>query len=424
MTLHRVIGGCAALALIISIASCASPGPVVLRAEGVTAQTVGLADAPALDDVVDAARTLGVATLGLSDEDENVVLSPGSLATALAMLAEGARGESLAELEAVLGAAGPERAEAFAALRGALALLDGDPAAATADELPERPILHVADQVVIDDGVGVRDEFLESLTGTFDAGVQHTDLSTEQGLAPLHEWVREHTGGLIEKSAIEPDPLLKAVLQDAVLLAARWKTPFGPASDESFTLADGTVVRTATMGALEKEFAHAEVDGWAAVRLPYTEALHADVLLPPEGQDPAAATADVLADLDSALDAAVPGPIHLTLPTLDIESETDLLSMLPGLGLATLPECSGAADLSGIAGDPGDLCVGQAKQQAVLQVDEAGTVAAAVTELGVVQLSMPHVEAEFLFDRPFLFTVSHDQTDWPLFLAAIRDPRH
>jgi len=116
--------------------------------------------------------------------------------------------------------------------------------------------------------------------------------------------------------------------------------------------------------------------------------------------------------------------VMLTVPTLDLRSEIDLRPLLPELGLSTLPGCAADADLSGIAGEPGDLCVGQAAQQAELKVDEAGTVAAAVTEIGVQVVSAPRVEAEYVFDRPFLFTVSHDDTGWPLFLAAVRDPRH
>jgi serpin B len=33
-------------------------------------------------------------------------------------------------------------------------------------------------------------------------------------------------------------------------------------------------------------------------------------------------------------------------------------------------------------------------------------------------------ERELRFDRPYLFTVVHDETGWPLFQAAVRDPRH
>lgn len=160
------------------------------------------------------------------------------------------------------------------------------------------------------------------------------------------------------------------------------------------------------------------------MRLPYVDAVHADVLLPPSGVDPADVSADVLATLSEALDSASPVPVDLTLPTLDIgPGKVELLSLLPALGIGSL-DCAASPDLSGIAGAPGDLCVDQAAQQAVLKVDEEGTVAAAVTEIGIRMTSAPLIQHEVHFDRPFLFTVSHSETGWPLFLAAVRDPRH
>ncbi len=430
MTPQRSFGGLLALTLCASLAGCASAAPDerILRADDVSVRTMTLTEAAGLAEVVAAARELGVASLALAGRDHNVVLSPASLATALAMLAEGARGDSLAELDTALGATGEVRRDAFAALRGSLSALDGDPAAATADELPDRPILHLADQVVVDEGFEVREDYLAALAATFDAGVQHTDLGSDAGKDVLDAWVREHTGGLIEKSAMKPDPDLRVVLQDAVLLAARWRLPFDPVAtgERPFTRSDGTIADVETMDSgARTEFAYAQSRGWAGVRLPYTEALHADVLLPPRGIDPADVTAELLADITEALDTASPAPIAVSMPTLDIsEDPTDLLPLLPALGLATLPCGAAGTDLSGIALEPGDLCIQQAAQQAVLRVDEEGTVAAAVTELGVAEVSAPLIERELIFDRPFLFTVSHDDTGWPLFLAAVRDPAH
>lgn len=396
-----------------------------VRSDDVTARAVTVPESPALPGVVDATRRLGTITLDLAPRDENVVVAPASLAVALAMLAEGARGTSLTELEAALGASGEDRRDALSALRGALLDFDGDPAAATADTIPERPIVHLADQVVVHEGFEVRAGFLDSLADGFDAGVQYADLTSDTGKVVLDEWVNHHTGGLIEESAIRPSPGLRLVLQDAILLAARWQTPFPAAltQDLPFTLSDGSTLDVATMSPDRGMFAYAEVEGWSAVRLPYVDAVHADVLLPPRGIDPADVSADVLAALSDALDATDPVSIGLTLPVLDIDPDAlDLLALLPSYGIGSIV-CGASPDLSGIAGPPGALCVSQAAQQAVLKVDEEGTVAASVTEIGVEEAAAPMVEHEIHFDRPFLFTVSHSETGWPLFLAAVRDPR-
>ncbi|MDQ7993808.1 MAG: serpin family protein [Propionicimonas sp.] len=412
------------LAGTLAVTGCSGgdPNAGLLRADGVTARVVPVAGAPALPDVVAATRRIGTTTLALVPREGNAVVSPSSLVLALGMLTEGARGSTLAALEEALGATGEDRRDALAALRGALLAHDGDPAAATGDELPDRPIVHLAGQVVTDDDYEIDAAYLDALADVFDAGVQRTDLASEAGMDVLSDWIRHHTGGLIDRTAIEPTPDLRLVLQDAILFAARWQTPFDPnaTAPRPFTLPDGSVVDTETMAAMES-FGYAEVDGWRAVRLPYVEALHTDVLLPPAGTDPAEATPGLLAELSGALDAATPGMVALSLPTLDLGPDTlDLLDALAAIGAPV--GCADAPDLSGIG--PGDLCVLQAAQQAVLRVAEEGTLAAAVTEIGVGEASAPMPDHELYLDRPFLLTVSHTATDWPLFLAAVRDPRH
>jgi serine protease inhibitor len=189
----------------------------------------------------------------------------------------------------------------------------------------------------------------------------------------LDAWVNEHTGGLIEESAIEPDPLLRLVLQNAILLAARWETPFqeSTTSDEDFTGPDGTAPTEMLHGT--ESWTYATHDGWAAVRLPYADAFHADVLLPPSGTDPAEITPETLDALLVALDTE--GPVL---------------------------------------------------QQAYLSLDEDGTVAAAVTEIGMETSGLaPSAPAvRMTVDHPYLLRIAHTETSLPLFLTAVRSPQH
>jgi len=438
---RSIVSVTALLALpLIGLSGCASApsGPTAepdangaLRAQGVMMRSVQLGDAESLDDVVAASGELGLIALRGGEKEGNVVVSPASLATALAMLADGAEGKSLSELEAALGASGEQRRDAFAALQGSVRKLDGDPFAATGATLPERPILHLANNLVVDDGSEVLQSYVDALADGFDAGMQTADLGSDQGKAVLDAWVQQHTGGLIEKSVIEPDPDLRVVLQNAVLFAAKWRTPFKPnrTGQAPFTLPNGSSVDVQTMTMRPGEFPYANLDGgWVAVRLPYQEAAHADLLLPPAGVDPSEVTSELLVQAAVRLSEAKPIRLFLSLPTIDASGQdpVDLIKSgvfeRAGIGSSL---CGGdGTDLSGIAGEHGDLCVAQAAQQAVLRVDEEGTVATAVTELGIDSLGLPGVDETVQFDRPFLFTVVHDETGWPLFQAAIRDPRH
>ena len=129
---------------------------------------------------------------------------------------------------------------------------------------------------------------------------------------------------------------------------------------------------------------------------------------------------DVSAKAVTARIARAGGFVRMQAATLDlIES-----GVFDRIGIASTL-CTAGADFTGIASASSPLCVGQAQQQAVLRVAEEGTVAAAVTEIGVVfESAMPEPTETVDFDRPFLFTINHDATDWPLFQAANHDPRH
>ncbi|GAA4692894.1 serpin family protein [Promicromonospora umidemergens] len=382
------------------------------------------ADATASADAARATEELGLLALGATAEpDANTLVSPASLAFALALLAEGARGETAASLDAALGAPGEDRTSAYNALQGALAKHDGDPGVVQDDELPDRPVLHLANQAVLDDGLAVEQDYLDALATAFDAGVQGTDLGTDEGKAVLDAWVDHHTGGLIEESALEPDPALRLVLQNAVLLAAAWETPFEESAtrDEDFTGPDGTEPTEMLHGA--QSWAYAESGGWAAVRLPYVDAFHADVLLPPAGTDPAEVSPETLTALTSTLDDAPPRTVELAMPTLELEPPA--LDLAPALAEAGLGGLYDGPDLSGITtAEP--LQVSQVWQQAYLSLDADGTVAAAVTEIGVeTSGAMPTAPAaRMVVDRPYLLRIAHTETALPLFLAAVRSPQH
>ncbi|MGI5190160.1 serpin family protein [Promicromonospora sp. CA-289599] len=422
---RRTTAAAAAVAAVLALTACGGPAPDEgLERSDADRLVITPADAPASADAVAATEQLGLLALRATTEpDANTLVSPASLTFALALLAEGARGETAASLDAALGATGEDRTSAYNALQGVLAEHDGDPAVVQGDELPDEPVLHLANQAVLDDGLTVEQPYLDALAASFDAGVQRTDLASDEGKKVLDAWVNEHTGGLIEKSAIEPDPLLRLVLQNAILLAAGWETPFQESTtrDEDFTGPDGTAPTEMLHGT--ESWAYATHDGWAAVRLPYVDAFHADVLLPPAGTDPAEIMPETLDTLQEALGAEGPRLVELAMPTLELEPP--ILDLGPALEEAGLAGLYDGADLSGISTTE-PLEVSQVLQQAYLSLDEAGTVAAAVTEIAMeVSGAAPTDPAVTMHvDRPYLLRIAHTETKLPLFLAAVRSPQH
>lgn len=414
--LPRVSGACAVGLL--TLTSCG--GDQQEQRSPADYEPVSLSEADALTEVVSASTRFGSESLAVLSQGQNVVLSPASILVALAMLAEGAQGPAAAELDELLGAAGTDRTEAFSALRAAVSEYDGDPAVVQEDELPERPVLHLANQLVLGESSSPDPEFLDALATAFDAGIVTTDFGASESRELLNNWVAEHTGGLIEESAVDvPDADLVFVLQNAVVLAAQWQTQFDPAVTEEheFTTGDGSPVMAETMHQTV-ETDYTEHDDAQVLRLPYTDAFALDVVLPDEGADPTDFTEEDWAAVDAAFADGSRSVVDLALPSLDLRTSEDLMEMLQGMGAgATLA----GDDLSLI--DPAAE-IGQIAHQAVLTVDEEGTVAAAVTEVAGVTSAPadPPDAVEMTVDRPYTLRIVHQETSWPLFMAAIFDP--
>ncbi|MCL2848454.1 MAG: serpin family protein [Micrococcales bacterium] len=422
-------------AITVSLAACNRGSPEAEQTGSGTRAVV--TDAPALDDVVAATWELGLAAARTGQG--TVVVSPSSLVSGLAMLAEGATGTQTAPFDAALGAAGHQRTDAVNMLLAALGRYDGDPAAVRAARLPSTPVLHTAQRVVLDDDPdhAPAQGFLDRLQRGYGAGVLTTDLGSATGTAALSAWIEENTGGLVKRTAIVPDPTLVAVLQDAFVLAAAWQYPFDPAAtyDADFAAVVGTDPSTVTVQVPtmhnELRVPVVQADGWQAVRLPYTDDLSADLLLPPSREhcppgdcpvwteiDPTMYQAPVLAGLSAALDDAAARDVKVALPVLDLATTTDLMDLLTSLGIVDQP-------LTGVRADGGPVVVGQAVQQAVLKVAEDGTRAAAVTEIAAEDAGAepPEEVLEVRFDRPFILVIRDGTTGWPVLLAVVTDPR-
>lgn len=385
---------------------------------GVAPATVALADAVAAPDLVAATDLIGLDLLGLAEPGTTTVVSPASMAVALGMLGEGASGDAVTELEVLLGSAWEDRRRAYAALRGSLAPLDGDPAVLADGELPPEPLLHLAGQVAVQDGVAVPQDYLDRVAATFDSGVARGDLGSEEGIdALLGSWIREHTGGLIEESAIEPSAGTILVVQDALTLGARWEHPLLAGPDTlDFTLPTGGTVPVEAMGDTVPARVLAPDAGWVGVRLPYQGGrLVADVLVPPEGTDPTRVDPDALAGAVEALGTSRTVQARLALPTLDLSARTDAAEWLG----ARAPALVSGSGLDGLGGGQ----VSQVQQQVVLDMAGEGTIAAAVTEVAVVMSGPPAPDVELTVARPYLVRIADTETGLTLVLAAVNDPR-
>ena len=412
------------------LASCSSSATGTPLTSTVTRETVSLDSVrTSLADAVTACDELGAQLLNhllTQSPGTNALASPLSLALALALVADGATDATTQGYDKLLGVSGQERDQTWSAVQTALNRNDRSLDGFDPGKPPETPLVHVANHVVVVDrkDLTVSQTYLDTVLRWFSAQIEKVPLGD---LADnLSKWADKNTAGLIKKTGIQVTGDTALVLQNALLFAAQWDTPFKAEDtrEGTFTRADGSTTQTKFMHGT-RIIPYAYGQGWAAVRLGYQggeldgQGLAMDVVLPTQGTSPADLPPATWAQASAALDQAAAGSdqneVKIVLPKLDLTSgPVELLEMLKALGLDT-------SSLDGIALG---LSISQVVQQVRLLVDEEGTVAAALTEVGLTAGAAPDQSKpiDFVVDHPYVLRLRDLATGTTLVQAAIMGP--
>lgn len=350
--------------------------------------------------------------LNAGKRDENVVVSPLSVSMALGMTLNGARAGTLEAMGSALGLQGMTETQINEAYRGVIDLLRG---------LDPKVTFGVANSIWYRNGFQAHDEFLDLNRRFFDADATSINFSDPGAAGLINEWVEEKTGGKIE--AIVPDPIpssLVMYLINAIYFKAAWSTRFDPAKtrEADFRRPDGSSVR-AQMMTRNGKVNYFSNDRYSAVELPYGDGgFSMTVLLPAEGGSADA----LLAGMDAGEWKDLPSrfteqEVPLSLPKFTVEYGEMLNDALKELGMGVA--FSGAADLSGIAGEPGELYISEVRHKTFIEVNEEGTEAAAATSVGISRTSLG---PSMYVNRPFIFAIRERHSGAVLFIGKIADP--
>lgn len=384
------------------------PGPVVLPTAAVTAT-----------------NSLAFKLLPRLGGDGNVVFSPYSIQTALAMLDQGAAGSTATQIAHVLGGQGSEElgsANGVLAqrLREAVTAPKGAPPADMAKLL-------VADALWVQSGLPLESPFQSTLTQDFGAPPEATNFATdpESAREAINAWAAAHTEQLI-KNLMPPgsiDAFTKLVLANAIYLKARWENPFVKSStaDGSFFTTAGRHVTVPFM--TEPSFAaeYGSGAGFQAIDLPYADSsLSMLAVMPFQGTLGRFEHRIGPSALSRIAGSLAMHQVDLRMPRLTLRLHTSLNQTLESLGMT---EAFGPqADFSGITHQVA-LQIEDVEHGAYMRVDEAGTVAAAATGIStyptavlggpVVRLSLNH---------PFLLFLRDDTTGAILFAGRVTNP--
>jgi len=364
----------------------------------------------------------------VADPDENVFISPASIYLALAMAYVGADGDTREEIGEVIHTGDLSIEDFNQKCRAFMDLLKDN------DDETE---VSIANSIWLDKGFSILDGYQDVLEKYHGAEAVEIEFDDPGSPAVVNEWVSNQTGNMIEGVLAEnsPIPAQYFLLINAIYFMGNWTEEFDPQETEKrdFILADSSKIEVPMMireSEKLEEYSYLAGEGFEAVRIPYgvkdmpyeQTRLAMYVFVPDE----------CLQEFHSKLTADnwrqwmegfgfFEHDIKVGLPRFKIEYETELIDVLRKMGIDKAFDQK-AADFSAMATIGDQIFLDQIMHKAVIEVDEEGTEAAAVTGAYAFGDFVPE-QFEVIADRPFFFVIRDDHEEVILFAGSVVNPR-
>ncbi|CAN6337946.1 unnamed protein product [Urochloa humidicola] len=382
---------------------------------------------------------------GGQHQNQNLVFSPVSIYLALSLVAAGARGTTLDELLAVLGAA--LRDELAESARGVAerALADGSGSGSGA------PLVAFACGVWHEKTVAMNPAYRAAAAESYKAKTRAADFMSkpEKARKRINRWVSKATKNLI--TSILPRGSVRSrttlVIANAIYLKGRWSMPFNKSDTETrqFHLLDGSTVGAPFMRC-RRDQAVAVHKGFKVLKLAYLpywiphwqdkftggsrkkasdeEPRFSMCVFLPDASDGLPGLVDKMASRPNFLwdhlpkDRSKTGEVRL--PKFKLSFSSRINGVLQAMGVqATFDELK--ADLSDMLEDQ-DLAVEHVFHKAVIEVNEEGTEAAASSACTMTLKCCAPFPVDFVADHPFVFFVVEEVSSTVVFMGHVLDP--
>ena len=344
----------------------------------------------------------------LKSQQSNVLISPYSVMQALAMTANGAKGETLKQMEQILGG------QSIADLNRALYTVRSKQPNDEKCKLKSANSLWLRDQ---GNTLNVKQDFLQTNADYYGAAAykEPFDNSTAD---KINRWCSENTDGMIPKIIDEINPETAMYLINAVLFDAKWASKYQDEPTESeFTALNGQKQTVQMMRSTEFTYLHdAHATGFIK---PYAGEKYAfAALLPEEGMSVTDYVAGLTPEsLRETLKGASSRSVRAGLPKFSYDFSTEMSHSLKAMGMQQAFEAN--ADLSGMA--DGNLFIGNVLHKTHIDVDLDGTKAAAVTAVEVDSCAPAEDAVSVFLDRPFLYMILDTESNLPVFMGILTE---
>lgn len=345
-------------------------------------------------------------------EKKNWVISPYSVSQALSMLCNGAEGNTLAEMKAVLGIENTSM-EAVNKYHQKMSV--------ELQNLDDQMFLPLFNSIWVDKDIQLNGSFVNVSGSMYDAEVSSLDFSTSDALNAINDWCVLYTQNRNMRIVDEIPQNTQMLLANIFAFKGNWKKHFVDFTEtDVFTNEDGTQNQVKMMNPQYCKTLYTENEYFSIAEFPYgNEAFSMVVLFPKEGKTLSESISEMTAPNWMAWNRAFEMTgLDVKLPCFNLEYKKDLSTDMMALGVkdAFNPE---KADFSGISAS--SMALNGCFQAYRFRVNEGGIVEESVTMSEGSRDVAPPPSVPFLVNRPFAFLIKENSTGLILFAGKISE---
>ncbi|MBR6106780.1 MAG: serpin family protein [Oscillospiraceae bacterium] len=350
----------------------------------------------------------------LKEDSENVLISPYSVMQALAMTANGAKGETLSQMEQVLGGIPVGSLNGYLHKQRSL--------------LPDTDECRFRDANSVwfrDDAsrLTMQQDFLQTTADYYGADAFKAPFD-DSTLNDVNNWISDRTAGRIPKMLDRIGQEDVIYLVNAVVFDAKWESPYDGEefSSVEFTALNGKT-QTANMMFFDEYTYLSDVHATGFVK-PYQGGQYAfAALLPEEGLSVTDYVAGLTPEsLRETLTCAQHTAVDAGLPAFSYDFDAELSPMLKSMGMTDAFDPD-IADLTGMASSSnGNIYISQVLHKTHIDVNTEGTSAAAATVVTACDsCALPEDVKHVTLDRPFLYMIIDTENSLPVFMGVLTE---
>ena len=347
------------------------------------------------------------------ESGKNTLISPLSVLCALAMTANGAEEETLAQMEEVLGMTTEElNLYLYSYMQN---LPQG-----------EKYKLSLANSIWFteDERFTVNQDFLQTNANYYGADIYKAPFD-KQTLKDINNWVKQNTDEMIPEILDQIPAEAIMYLVNALAFEAEWSEIYEKhqVKDGEFTKEDGTKQDVKFMYGSEGTYLEDEKATGFMKR--YKGGKYAFVaMLPNEG----VSVSEYIASLDGeSLNALLANPqyatVHTSIPKFETEYKVEMSEILKSMGMTEAFDMYNA-DFEGLGTSTGgNIYISRVLHKTFISVGEKGTKAGAATivEMKDGAAAEPTEPKEVYLDRPFVYMLVDCENNIPFFIGTMMD---